>query len=132
MRPYPGPGPATLVSDAGGFGPLWSPDGGGLYYLGPEGDPPHPALMTVDIEVGDELHVGRAVPLIDPWRYDTTIPIRSPDVAADGSFIARRGLRDADFREGTRVNRERIADRVEQIHVVLNWFEELRERVPAR
>ena len=59
---------------------------------------------------------GRAAPLIDPWPYVGTIDVRSYDILADGSFVAVVGL----------VRRNQF--RVTELHVVLNFFEDLKGR----
>jgi len=87
--------------------------------------------MAVDVTPGDEFQVGRPAPLIDPWPLLTGDPIRSYDVFADGSFVL---VRDEDGSQ-TGGDGESVARRLEQfgateLHVILNWAEELKERVP--
>jgi serine/threonine-protein kinase len=130
VRPYPGPGAATLVS-AAGASPAWSPDGGTLYFTTSANDSPRRLMMMARIDVGSELSVGRATPMIDPWPYPIWSGSRGYDVLADGSFIAPWREIDAEVPEGARTNPLRIANRVEEINVVLGWFDELRERVPV-
>ena len=113
VRPYPGPEPAKLISD-GGSSPAWSPDGRRIYYR------QSGVLMAVDVSPGDEFQAGRPVPLIDPWNRGSQT-VRQYDVFPDGSFITRG--EDDDGRTFV----ERFG--ATELHVVLNWFEELKARV---
>ena len=78
------------------------------------------ALMAVDVTPGDEFQAGWAAPLIEPWTFDSR-PVRGYDVFPDGSFVTR--LREDD--DGSLDERFRATE----VHLVLNWTEELRERV---
>lgn len=89
-------------------------------------------MMVVEVFADGELSPGRPVPLIEPWPYYSTIPVRAHDVLADGSFVATLERVDAQVPEGARVQPSRLQNRVSEIHVVLNWVEELRERLGAR
>ena len=117
VRPYPGPEPATQISDAGSA-PVWSPDGREIYYVqgGQEGN----VLMAVDVTPGNEFQVGRPASLIDPFGGGTG-PVRSYDVFPDGSFTSSRQD------EAAVPPLERL--RATELHVVFNWFTELRERM---
>ena len=130
VRPYPGPEPATLISGDGGVNAAWSPDGRRIYYIQPPGPPS--VLMAVDVTPGDEFQAGRPAPLIDPWNSSTYASAREYDVFPDGSFVTG-GLGNVDYvlEDGQSV----IANRLErfgatELHVVLNWAEVLKERVP--
>ena len=76
--------------------------------------------MAAHVTTEPDFHVERVRRLIDPWPYGETAPLRSYDVFPDGSFVAIRlnGDLEAVFRS--------LAAR--QIHVVLNFSEELKER----
>ncbi len=130
VRPYPGPEPATLISGDGGSDPAWSPDGRQIYYAQPP-DPPS-VLMAVDVAPGDEFQAGRPVPLIDGWTFLRT-PVRGYDVFADGSFVI--AVQDDDNSQTGGDGQSIVARRLErfgatELHVILNWFEELKARVP--
>jgi eukaryotic-like serine/threonine-protein kinase len=113
VRPYPGGEPELLIADDGSS-PAWSPDGRKLYYTG------NGALMAVDVTPGDELRPGRAVALIDDWDFIMD-PFRGYDVFPDGSFVTWGADEDDD------APYKRLW--ATELHVVLNWFEVLKERV---
>jgi hypothetical protein len=82
-------------------------------------------MMVVDIAAGEP---SRARPLIDPWPYARSIPVRTYGVAADGRFIAIKvtELTDGDEKKPAwRYQRYQVGE----LHVVLDFFEELRQRV---
>ena len=116
VRPYPGPEPATQISGDGGTNVAWSPDGRQIYYVSPQPS----VLMAVDVTPGDEFRAGRPAPLIDPWTFFRE-PTRGYDVFPDGSFVI--AVEDDD-----RSVFERLG--TTEFQVILNWFEELKERVP--
>ena len=118
IRPYPGPGPAVLISGNGSRAPAWSSDGTQLYFIQANATLQRNGMMVVDINEG---RPSPALPLIDPWPYKATITRRSYDVFEDGAFIA--AVPDGEIRYA----RERY--RVDELQVVLNFFEVLRQRV---
>ncbi len=113
VRPYPGPEPATQISGNGGDNVAWSPDGRQIYYV--QGG----VLWAVDVTPGDEFQAGRPAPLIDPWPLGSQ-PVRRYDLFPDGSFVI---WVEDDDRSGS----EQFG--VTEFHVILNFFEELKERV---
>ncbi len=58
-------------------------------------------------------------PLIDPWTFNVT-PVRGYDVFPDGSFVTAVLDDDRSLLEQFGVT---------EFHVILNFFEELKERV---
>ena len=89
-------------------------------------------MMAVDIAPGDRFRAGRAATLIDPWPYTNTVTSTSHDVLADGSFVATMDAGPGSEGAATTPNqRSRLLSRVGEIHVVLNFFEELRGRGKA-
>ena len=126
---YSGPEPATLISGDGGTNAAWSPDGRQIYYRQPSGPG---VLMAVDVTPGDEFQAGRPALLIDPWTSNYG-PVRAYDVFPDGSFVTV--VRDQDISQAGGDGGSILSRRLEQfgateLHVVLNFFEELKARVP--
>ncbi len=111
---FPDLGDRQLVSTDGGQQPRWSPDGQELFYL----DPGASRLMVVPITTGSELTVGSPRTLVEAPVFD--FAGRSAyDVGPDGRVVIIL------LPPRTSVGAS------PQIHVVLNWFEELLERVPV-
>ncbi len=120
IRPYPGPGTPTLVTNMSGQAraeaPAWSRDGRRLYYKAVAPPPVFGVrLMVVDVSNGGELRVGtpRSVMGVD----NVSGPVRGYDVFPDGSIVARVG------------GLTQLPG-VRELHVVLNFAEELRARLP--
>ena len=118
VRPYPGPDPATRVSRNGGKAPAWSADGRDLYLMAQ--DSAGPVLMAADVSTDPDVRVQRVRPFIDRWPYVWTQPVRSYDVLPDGSFVA---IEKDDAHDPLLVSRV-----AREIHVVLNFAEELKRR----
>ena len=110
-RPYPGSG-GRIVSSDGGDQPVWSPDGRELYYR--NGD----LFMRVPVETTQtEFPFGTPEVLFE-GRYAQAVGGVYYDVHPDGDrFLMLQPSQDATPSE---------------LRVVLNWFEELKERVPVR
>ena len=89
-----------------------SSDGRTIYFVEWE------VLMSVSVTAGDDLRPGRPTPFI-AWNANLTknFPVRSYDVMGSGSFVAV-------------MREEQTGLQVSQLHVVLNFFEELKVRVP--
>jgi serine/threonine-protein kinase len=117
LRPFPDVDSSRRqVSTGGGSRPLWSRDGSELfYYVGPG------TIMAVPIQLGAELILGRPEVIIQ-GSYATPLNTgRHYDVSLDGQRFLL--LRDAG---------DTSADAAApQVILVQNWFEELKERVPA-
>jgi Tol biopolymer transport system component len=114
VQPYPGPGGKWLISTEGGTEPAWNSNGRELFYR--SGD----KMMAVDIATQPSFTAGKPRVLFE-GRYVAT-PATSPnyDVSRDGQrFLMLKP-------------NEQEASAPTQINVVINWFEELKRRVPAR
>ena len=83
--------------------PRWSPKGGELFYL--RGS----TMMAVSVELEPTFRVGRPRPLFE-GRYAEYY-----DITPDGKHFVMLTEEQAELTE---------------MNVVLNWFEELRRRVP--
>ena len=100
---YPGPGAPVRVSHDGGAEPVWTGDGGTLYYLNGR------SMMAVAVETSTGFEFAAPVRAFDD---DFRIYERPPsyDVTADGRFVTTR------------------SDTDPSISVLLNWPEALRSR----
>ena len=108
MQPFPGPGGKVPVSTEGGVAPAWSPTGRELFYQ--SGD----RMMSVTVTNGT---VGTPKFLFEKpgTRSARIADVANYDVTADGErfLMVVSG--------GTSM----------QLHVVLNWFDELERLVPS-
>ena len=98
IAPFPGPGPAQIVSAAGGNRPHWSPDGRSLFFISSDG-----TLYMTSVATSPLLQIGRPQPLFTTGargRWITFEPTR------DGGFLAL----------------EPVSYGAEQpLNVILNW-----------
>jgi Tol biopolymer transport system component len=101
---YPGPGGRLQVSSDGGTQPRWNHNGRELFFR--SGD----RMMAVDVETGTAFRAGAARVLFEKASSGY-------DVAPDGKrFLMLKPS--ATARESA------------EIHVIVNWFDDLRRRVP--
>ena len=116
VQPFPNGKGRWSVSTEGGDEPVWSPNGGELFYrYGNQ-------MMVVSVSSTADLRLGTPSVLFeghyerDPFGNDA----RDYDVSPDGSRFLM-------------IRREVDRDRPQQqLNVVVNWFEELRELDPNR
>jgi hypothetical protein len=108
VTPYPGPGRRWQVSQGGGVAPAWRSDGREIVYNNTE------RLMAVDVAAGSPFRAG-------PPRELAKLP-----PFTDYFAMARDGSR---FLLVVADGEDRTA---RELKVVLNWTEELKQRVPAR
>jgi serine/threonine-protein kinase len=114
LRPFPDVHADQItISNNGGIYPVWSRDGHELFYLEPA-DPLRLIAVRFEMGVGERLAFSRQV--VMEWPYYAASEGRTFDVSADGRFLAVKEP------EATTVGSP-------EIHVVLNWFEELRQRM---
>ncbi|MDP6579414.1 MAG: protein kinase [Vicinamibacterales bacterium] len=108
LQSWPALGRPALVSTDRGVNPRWSADGRTLYYQRDDG------VYAVSVGPGPEPDIG--LPERIAAARPPSITESSFDVTADGRVVAL--LAEQDVGEAT-------------LNVVLNWFEELKERVPV-
>jgi eukaryotic-like serine/threonine-protein kinase len=114
VQPYPGPGGKWQISTEGGTEPAWNPNGRELFYR--SGD----RMMAVDIATQPGFSVGKPRVLFEGQYEPTPATFPNYDVSPDGQrFLMLKPS-------------EQEAAAQTQINVVLNWFEELKRRVPLR
>ena len=115
VQPYPGPGGKWQISTEGGTEPLWNPNGRELFYR--SGD----KLMAADIITHPRFSAGKPRVLFTGQfqRSPSPVPTANYDVSSDGKrfLMLKPGGRD---------------QAPTQINVALNWFEELKEKVPTK
>jgi eukaryotic-like serine/threonine-protein kinase len=108
VQPFPGPGPKWLVSPDGGIDPVWSSDGRELFYR--QGD----QLMAASVARSGEFLASRPTRLFE-FRFDPGDNGSSYDVSRDGQWFLM-----------ARSDRGPVSG---ELHLVLNWFEEVKARV---
>jgi Tol biopolymer transport system component len=114
VRPFPDVNAGRWqISERGGVHPRWGRNGRELFYVAPDG-----WAMSVPMQPGAGSAFGGATRVADLSSSYNPRGGRMYDVSLDGTRIL--ALRDAD--ETGRA----------EIHVVLNWLEELKQRVPTR
>jgi Tol biopolymer transport system component len=114
VQPYPGPGGKWQISTAGGTEPLWHRNGRELFYRS------GPRMMSVAVSTERGFSAGKPTVLFEGNYASVEFPATGVayDVSADGQrFIMVKELPQA--QDAT------------QINVVVNWFEELKRRVPV-
>jgi Tol biopolymer transport system component len=108
-----------MVSDIGSRDPLWSPDGTHLFYLQNKGNGSQ--IVSVDVQTQPSFMFLRTTPL--PIDGIVSIGPRAYDVTPDGKhFVVMYPKTQNDTDKAVTA----------QINVTLNWFEELKRRVPTK
>jgi serine/threonine-protein kinase len=116
VQPYPGPGGKWQISTDGGTEPVWNRNGRELFYRSGN------KMMAVETTMQPSFSAGKPRMLFEGPYFTTAFPTMtvSYDVSADGQrFLVVKET-------------EAASRSAEQINVVLNWFEELKRRVPTR
>src|SRR5262249_12522668 len=103
VMPYPGPGGKWQVSSAGGTQPRWNRKGRELFFR------PGTRLMAVDVETGNAFRAGAPHLLFEKVSSDY-------DVAPDGKRFLM-------------LTPTTLSAESTELHVILNWFDDLRRRV---
>jgi len=108
VQPYPGPGGKWQISTEGGKDPLWNRNGRELFYRSGN------KMMAVEITTQPSFSAGTPKILFDGQYQSVNQSSPNYDVSADGQrFLMLKPIEQA-----------------AQINVVLNWFEELKQKVP--
>ena len=120
VQPFPSTGAKYLIAN-GGRHPLWAPDGKGLYFS--QLPLQREALRLVSVTTQPTFAFGNPVPQPSgALRGGFDVLERQFDITPDGTrFIA---VVDA-------TQNQDEAPVAPQFHVVLNWFDELKQRVPG-
>jgi Tol biopolymer transport system component/predicted Ser/Thr protein kinase len=114
VQPYPGPGGKWQISTEGGTEAVWNRNGRELFYR--SGD----KMMAVDITTRPNFSVGKPRMLFQGvYATPTASTYANYDVSPDGQrFLMLKPV-------------EQTGAAPTQINVVLNWFEELKQKVPT-
>jgi serine/threonine-protein kinase len=111
VRPYPGPGGEWQISTEGGDDPCWSRSGRELFYW--QGDN---KMMVVDVETKPTFRPGRPRLLFEGRYFSHGVNFY--DVTSDGTRFLM-------------IKEDPAESGPAQVKVVLNWFEEVKRRVPG-
>jgi hypothetical protein len=113
VQPYPGPGGKWQISTEGGSEPVWNPNGRELFYRSGG------KMMAVDIATQPGFAAGKPRMLFEGRYEPAPFPAANYDVSSDGQrFLMLKPTEPAEAAPT-------------QINVVLNWFEELKQKVPS-
>jgi serine/threonine-protein kinase len=114
VRSFPGSGGKWQISTEGGTEPVWARSRRELFYRNGA------KMMAVEITPGQSFKAGTPQLLFE-GTYETRPGVTEPnyDVSPDGQRFLM--IKPSAQTEGAA-----------QIHVVINWFEELKQRVPVR
>jgi len=122
VRPYPEVNAGKWqVSTGGGDWPIWSPDGRELFYHNRD------AFMAVSVKSEPSLSLETPRILFRGTYASAAAPFFSNwDIHPDGKrFLMVKAVQ-------TDQNAPTAAERPRKINIVVNWFEELKQRVPAK
>ena len=113
VQPYPGPGGKWQISTEGGIEPVWDPNGRELFYRSSD------KMMAVDIATQPGFTAGKPKVLFEGPYVPTPATFPNYDVSLGGQrFLMVKPI-------------DQAAAAPTQINVVLNWFEELKQKVPT-
>jgi serine/threonine-protein kinase len=113
-RAYPGPGGITQISVEGGSGPVWASNGKELFYRDPGGD----KVWIVSFQGGSTPRVGKPSLLFEGSYAGSAQYGRNYEVTPNGQRFLMFEVKESQ-------------STAKQINVVLNWFEELKRKVPT-
>jgi serine/threonine-protein kinase len=122
VQPFPATGTKYQISKGPAHSPLWSPNGKEILYV--RSAPPAGQLVAMSLTTHPSFTVGNPV-AVPSGRLQLSAGLHVPrrfDIAPDGAVI---GVVDSPQTTSGALAAARI-------EVVLNWFEELKARVPAK
>jgi len=114
VQPYPGPASKWQISTDGGQEPLWNPNGRELFYRSGS------KMMAVDVDTKVGFSAAKPKVLFEGPYLLTGASFPAYDVSSDGQRFLMLKPVDSQTSAAT------------QINVVLNWFEELKRKVPVK
>ena len=124
--PYPDveSGDRLMASTGGGYSPLWSPDGRQLYYRSGN------AVMAVSVITEPDLKLDPPRVLFRgdyfPQSYNfMPVVMNSWDIDPNGNRFLM-------IKPGQTADGESASETPRKINVILNWFEELKEKAPVQ
>jgi serine/threonine-protein kinase len=123
VQPFPGPGPRTQVSISGGESPTWNPVGHEIFFVTAPEREQTLRMMVVDVRTHPALQLGAPRELFTFRREGLLLACGlAPcyNVSADGQRFF-----------GTQVEVVSSPPPVTHIHLVQNWLEEVKARVPT-
>ena len=112
VQPYPGPGGKWQVSTEGGTEPVWARSGRELFYR--NGD----KMMVVEVATQSTFSPGSPKLVFEGVHGMFVGTLANYDVSPDGQRFLM-------------IQEAASGEALTQINVVLNWFEELKQRVPV-
>ena len=121
IQPYPGPGDRVTASTDGGDNPVWHPGGRELFFLSRADATGVRHMMSVSLQPGLGLRPGPPRPLFpfrDPDLRFAANPFSGFEVAPDGEhFVTTQAVPSPPLPPVT------------QIHLVLNWIEDVKAKL---
>jgi serine/threonine-protein kinase len=114
VQPFPGPGEVRQISIDGGTEPVWARNGRELFFRQGE------KMMVVDVATSPAFSASRPRVLFE-GRYEVSFLVpgaRFYDVSPDGQRFL--------------MVKSEATDAPRQLHLIVNWFEELKRLVPPR
>src|ERR1700736_5342265 len=112
VQPYPGPGGKSQISTDGGTEPVWNPNGRELFYR--QGN----KMIVVDVATRPSFSAGKPRVLFEGLYIRAAQANPAYDVSPDGQRFLMLKASEQE-------------PNATQINVVLNWFEELKQKVPT-
>jgi len=113
VQPVDGPGEKLIVSAGGGIEPVWPRDSRDLFYRSGN------AVMAVEVTSGPAIRIGRPRQLFDRNYAHSTAFWANWDADSRGQrFLMLKG--------------DDAAAPPPEIRVIVNWLEELKQRVPTK